>query len=157
MKHVTRLMKEFRSFKLFRQWLEPQDVSRKQVEIWHRQIRQIEKPTLQQEQFIRGFYREFHEILDLNLRDMINDRRWQPPKLNEEDVLLTVVATLYDIEVISGSTGEVARSLIELFGMPYEVETLRSRLSGIVVPDEELKEVLLRMISDHNKQKGRKP
>lgn len=145
MTNIVQLMQEYSSFKTFSESLKVKAVTQELLEEWHRQIRAIDSPTIHQQRFIRCFFRKYHKRLGLRLNDEITDNRYQPAMVLCEDVLFEVIKAMYGTEIITGSTGELAVCIKQHYGLPQEVETIRQRLTGAGVINEELKDILEKM------------
>lgn len=133
MVNVKKIMKEHRSFKSFNAHLKKVGVDVDQVREWHRQIGEIESPTEAQERFIRCFYRQFHRLLGLKLEEFVHDRRYCPTGILEDEVFFGVVRAMYEQKVIGGSLADLSVRLVAFFDLPLEPETLRCRLSNVVI------------------------
>lgn len=145
------IMKQTRSFKRFHQNEQYTNPTDEQLMQWHTEFKQMQRFTEEQKRFRRCFYRLYAKRLHLNIHLMIEDRRYHPPRLEQPRLFWTVLRTMEAAEILSGPHKGLVESIIQLYNLPYDAESMRSKYCSTIEVDEEILALLLKRIAESNK------
>lgn len=147
---LNHFMKKYRSYKRFRESEEYATLSMEQLRKMHEAFEQNPELTKEQKQFKRVFYRRESDRLGLNVYKQISDQRHRPPTMHRPLTFYVIMRTMLAVGIFSGCAWRICDSFVEVFNMPVEPESVRSKLYTAIEVDDELARMLRQMMREES-------